>query len=47
MRPAPVGTFETVAVGARVNQATSDGPEVQEPAPETTERLADAQPRLI
>lgn len=47
LHPAPVGTFETVTVGARVNQATNDGPEVQEPAPEMTEHPSDAQPRLI
>lgn len=47
LHPAPVGTFETVTVGARVNQATNDGPEVQEPAPAIAEPVADAQPRLI
>ncbi len=45
----PAGTFETVAIGARVNQAANDGPEVQEPAPERPSPPAElsAQPRLI
>lgn len=47
LHPAPVGAFESVAVGARVNQASNDGPEVQEPAPVQTEPPELAQPRLI
>lgn len=45
LAPAPAGTFETIAIGARVNQSANDGPEVQEPAPEPPEE--GAQPRLI
>lgn len=41
------GTFETIAVGARVNQAGNDGPEVQEPAPDADPAQDPAQPRLI
>lgn len=48
LHPAPVGDFEAVAVGARVNQVTNDGPEVQEPAATPPEpHHVDAQPRLI
>jgi putative SOS response-associated peptidase YedK len=50
LHPSPVGTFEAVAVNARVNQAANDGPEVQEPAVahhEPPPLGEDAQPRLI
>lgn len=47
LHPAPVGAFETIAVGARVNQASNDGPEVQEPAQVGAEPRELAQPRLI
>jgi putative SOS response-associated peptidase YedK len=43
----PVESFEAVAIGARVNQAGNDGPEVQEPAPEQEPPAEPAQPRLI
>ncbi|HEY0290823.1 MAG TPA: SOS response-associated peptidase [Hansschlegelia sp.] len=43
----PQGVFETIAVGARVNQASNDGPEVQEPASEQDQPVELTQPRLI
>lgn len=47
LHPAPVGAFEAVAVGARVNQASNDDPEVQRPVYPPKEPLELAQPRLI
>lgn len=41
------GSFEALAVSARVNQAANDGPEVQEPAPENETPPEPTQPRLI
>lgn len=44
----PADVFEAIAVGARVNQASNDGPEVQEPAPEPAKPDEEPlQPRLI
>ena len=48
LKPAPAGRFDAVAVSARVNQASNDGPEVQEPAPQFDREEAEPlQPRLI
>ncbi|MFD1702837.1 SOS response-associated peptidase [Methylopila henanensis] len=47
LHPAPVGDFEMVAIGARVNQTSNDDPQVQEPVQEPAEPLELAQPRLI
>lgn len=45
--PEPAGAFETIPVGALINQPSNDGPGVQEPAPERVATEEPTQPRLI